>query len=401
MGMNASVTIKMSKELSMTTAPHLFQPLKLRSLETRNRIVISPMCQYSAHEGHLDDWHLVNLGRYAIGGAGIVFTEATAVQKRGRITHGCPGLWTDSQIPGHARVAEFALRNGAIPAIQLGHAGRKGGMQRPWFGNGPLNDADTVRGDMPWTPVGPSALPVADGWPEPHVLSETDIADLIEDYRSAAKRALDAGYKIAEIHGAHGYLLHSFLSPLSNKRHDKYGGDLQGRMRLALEVTEAVRDVWSSELPIFFRTSAVDGTPEGWSLDDTVVLATELKRIGVAVMDCSSSGIAGSATANVPRKRQPGFQVPYAERVRTEVGMATMAVGLITHPEQAEDILAHGRADLIAIGREALVDPMWALHAAQTLGADPLFDLWPEQSGWWLEGRQKTSDFYQPLKSVE
>jgi 2,4-dienoyl-CoA reductase-like NADH-dependent reductase (Old Yellow Enzyme family) len=384
----------------MTIAPHLFQPLKLRSLQIRNRVVISPMCQYSAHEGHLDDWHLVNLGRYAIGGAGIVFTEATAVQKRGRITHGCPGLWTDSQISGHARVAEFALRNGAIPAIQLGHAGRKGGMQRPWFGNGPLNDADTARGDMPWAPVGPSALPVADGWPEPHVLSETDIADLIEDYRTAAKRALAAGYKIAEVHGAHGYLLHSFLSPLANKRDDKYGGDLQGRMRLALEATSAIRDVWPSELPLFFRTSAVDGTPEGWSLDDTVVLATELKRIGVDVMDCSSSGIAGSATANVPQKRQPGFQVPYAERVRNEVDIATMAVGLITHPEQAEEILAHGRADLIAIGREALVDPMWALHAAQTLGADPQFDLWPEQSGWWLAGRQRTSDFYQPLKAV-
>ncbi len=380
----------------MTNVPHLFQPLKMRGLDVRNRVVISPMCQYSAHEGHLDDWHLVHLGRFATGGAGIVFTEATAVQKSGRITHGCPGLWADSQIPGHARIAEFALRNGAIPAIQLAHAGRKSGMQRPWFGNGPLNEADIERGDMPWTPVGPSALPVSEGWPLPHVLSQKDIENLIADFVSAARRALAAGYKIAEIHGAHGYLLHSFLSPLSNKRTDEYGGDLSGRLRLALEITERVRAVWPSHLPLFFRTSAVDGTPDGWTIDDTVVLATELKRIGVDVMDCSSSGIAGSATANVPKKRQPGFQVGYAERVRKDVNMTTMAVGLITHPQQAEDILSQGKADLIAIGREALHNPMWALHAAQELGHDPEFKIWPEQSGWWLAARQKTSDFYNP-----
>ncbi|WP_296764891.1 NADH:flavin oxidoreductase/NADH oxidase [Sediminimonas sp.] len=380
----------------MTASPHLFTPLTLRGLQTRNRIVISPMCQYSAHEGHVDDWHLVNLGRFAIGGAGIDFTEATAVQKRGRITHGCPGLWTDSQIPGHARLAQFALRNGAIPAIQLGHAGRKGGMQRPWFGNGPLNEADFERGDMPWTPVGPSDLPVAEGWPVPHALSVTEIGNLIDDYVSAARRALMAGYRIAEIHGAHGYLVHSFLSPLSNKRTDSYGGDLAGRMRLALEIAQAVREAWPDDLPLFFRTSAVDGVPDGWSLEDTVVLAGELKRIGVDVMDCSSGGIAGAATASGGQKRQPGFQVGYSERVRTEVSMNTMAVGLITHPQQAEEILAQGRADLIAIGREALVDPMWALHAARSLGYDTLYETWPEQSGWWLAGREKTSDFYDP-----
>lgn len=380
----------------MTAAPRLFQPLTLRGITARNRIVISPMCQYSAHDGHMDDWHLTHLGRFAIGGAGIVFTEATAVQKRGRITHGCPGIWTDSQIPGHARVAQFALRNGAIPAIQLGHAGRKGGMQRPWFGNGPLNDADFARGDMPWTPVGPSESPVAEGWPVPHALTIQEIGELLDDYEAAARRALEAGYKIAEIHGAHGYLVHSFLSPLSNKRTDGYGGSLEGRMRLALEISKRVRAVWPDDLPLFFRTSAVDGVPEGWTLDDTVVLAGELKRIGVDVMDCSSSGIAGAATAGGGQKRQPGFQVPYAERVRNDVGMTTMAVGLITHPQQAEEILAEGRADLIAIGREALVDPNWALHAAHELGHDTLFATWPEQSGWWLAGRQKTSDFYQP-----
>ena len=382
----------------MTTAPRLLQPLALRSLTARNRVVISPMCQYSALEGHLEDWHLVHLGRFAIGGAAIVFTEATAVQKRGRITHGCPSLWADSQISGHARVADFALRHGALPAIQLAHAGRKGGMQRPWFGNGPLNDADTARGDMGWTPYGPSALPVADGWPVPHAMTEGDIVELIADFVAAAQRALAAGYRIAEVHGAHGYLIHSFLSPLSNKRTDGYGGDLAGRMRLALEVTQAVRAVWPEDLPLFFRTSAVDATPEGWSIEDTVVLATALKGIGVDVMDCSSSGIAGSATAGTPTRRQPGFQVPYAAQVREAAGMQTMAVGLITHPAQAEEILQNGHADLIAIGREALVDPMWALHAAQTLGVDPSFQNWPEQSGWWLAARQKTSDFYVPAK---
>ncbi|OSQ50874.1 NADH:flavin oxidoreductase/NADH oxidase [Marivita geojedonensis] len=380
----------------MTDAPRLFTPLQLRGIETRNRVVISPMCQYSAHEGHMDDWHLVHLGRFAIGGAGIVFAEATAVQKCGRITHGCPGLWSDSQIPGHARVAQFVSRNGAIPAVQLGHAGRKAGMQRPWYGNGPLNEDDFARGDMPWTPVGASAVPVSDGWPVPHELTVPEIQQLIEDYVSAARRALEAGYKIAEVHGAHGYLVHSFLSPISNRRTDEYGGDLQGRMRLALEITEAVRSVWPDDLPVFFRTSAVDGMEGGWTLDDTVVLARSLKVLGVDVVDCSSSGIAGAATAGKGQKRQPGFQVPYAARVRSEADIKTMAVGLITHPVQAESILEAGSADLIAIAREALFNPMWALHAARDLGADTDFRTWPEQSGWWLAGREKTSDFYQP-----
>jgi 2,4-dienoyl-CoA reductase-like NADH-dependent reductase (Old Yellow Enzyme family) len=249
---------------------------------------------------------------------------------------------------------------------------------------------------MPWTPVGPSGIPVAEGWPVPHALTTTEIGELLDDYEAAARRALAAGYKIAEIHGAHGYLVHSFLSPLSNKRTDGYGGSLEGRMRLALEIAARVRAVWPDDLPLFFRTSAVDGVPEGWTLDDTVVLAGELKRIGVDVMDCSSSGIAGAATAGGGQKRQPGFQVGYAERVKKDVGMTTMAVGLITHPQQAEAILAEGRAHLIAIGREALVDPNWALHAARDLGHDTLFETWPQQSGWWLAGRQKTSDFYEP-----
>lgn len=380
----------------VTDLPHLFRPFPLRGVTAKNRIVISPMCQYAAHEGHLDDWHLVNLGRFAMGGAGIIFTEATAVQKRGRITHGCPGLWEDSQIAGHARLAQFALGLGALPAIQLGHAGRKASMQRPWFGNGPLGKADADRGDMPWAPVAPSALPVSEGWLVPHALTSREIAELVEDFAAAALRALAAGYRIAEIHGAHGYLVHSFLSPLSNKRTDRYGGGLAGRMRLALEITEAVRAVWPDELPLFFRVSAVDGDPQGWQLEDSVTLARALKARGVDVVDCSSGGIAGPATARAHEKRQPGFQVPYAHELRTKAGIATQAVGLITHPEQAEAILSGGQADLIAIAREALADPNWPHHAARALGADMDFKDWPEQSGWWLNVRQKTAETYCP-----
>lgn len=375
--------------------PRLFTPLDIRSVRLRNRVVISPMCQYSAHEGMLSDWHLVHLGRFATGGAGLVFTEATAVQKRGRITHGDVGLWSDEQIAPHAQVTQFVTRHGAIPAIQLAHAGRKASMQRPWFGNGPLNETDIERGDMPWQPVGASALPVDDGWLEPRPLTATEIQELVGDFAAAAERSLRAGYQVAEVHGAHGYLIQSFLSPISNRRNDAYGGDLKGRMRLALEVTEAVRGVWPDELPLFFRVSSVDGVEGGWTLDDTVALARELKALGVDVIDCSSGGIAGSATA-ARQKRQPGFQVPFAERVRNDTGLMTQAVGLITHTQQAEDILAAGQADLIAIGREALVDPSWAVHAAEALGCDPEWDYWPEQYGWWLVRRQRTSDFYQP-----
>ena len=374
--------------------PHLFRPLEIRSLRLRNRVVISPMCQYSAHEGMLADWHLVHLGRFATGGAAVVFTEATAVQKRGRITHGDAGLWNEEQIASHAQVAGFARRHGAVPAIQLGHAGRKASMQRPWFGNGPLDAADIARGDMPWQTVGPSALPVGDGWLEPQPLTTAEIQELVGDFAAAAERALRAGYQIAEVHGAHGYLIQSFLSPISNRRNDAYGGDLKGRMRLALEVSEAVRGVWPEELPLFFRVSSIDGVEGGWSLDDTVALARALKALGVDVLDCSSGGIAGSATA-ARQKRQPGFQVPFAERVKRETGLMTQAVGLITHPRQAEEILAEGRADLIAIGREALVDPAWPLHAAQALGLDPEWETWPEQYGWWLLRREQTSEFYQ------
>lgn len=383
----------------MADHPLLTSPIRIRSLELRNRTVISPMCQYSAEDGMLTDWHLAHLGQFAMGGAGLVFTEATAVEERGRITHGDAGLWNDAQIEPFKRVFDFIKSQGAAAGIQLAHAGRKASMQRPWYGNGPLNDTDIERGDRPWEIIGASPLPVDEGWLVPREISTGEIPALVDRFADAAKRALQAGADIIEIHGAHGYLIASFLSPISNRRTDRYGGDRPGRMRLALEVTEAVRGVWPDNKPLFFRISAVDGAEGGWSLDDSVNLAHALKGLGVDVVDCSSGGISGSATA-AGVKRQPGFQVPFADRIRREADMMVQAVGLITHPEQAEVILREGRADLIAIGREALHDPHWPLHAAAILGADPDYEAWPKQYGWWLVRRAQTSEFYHSKERV-
>ncbi len=378
----------------MSEPVKLFTVCALRSVNLPNRIAISPMCQYSAHDGYLDAWHKIHLGRLVMGGAGLVFTEATAVQKSGRITHGCPGLWEDGQIAAHAEITSFARTHGVVSAIQLAHAGRKGGMQRPWYGNSFLTGEDHARGDHPWTPLGPSSVPVDDGWPVPHEMTIQDIQDLKDDFVAAAQRAVRAGYDVAEIHGAHGYLIHSFLSPLSNRRKDAYGGTLKNRMRLALELTEAVRSVWPDNSPLFFRVSAVDGPSDGWQLEDTVYLAKALKALGVDVIDCSSGGISGSATAGNSGRRQPGFQVPFAAEIRGAVDIITMAVGLITHAKQAEAILQGNQADLIAIGREALANPNWPWHARQALNSKCQYHQWPQQSGWWLERRQKNSDFY-------
>ena len=373
----------------MPSRPRLFTPLALRGVTLKNRIVISPMCQYSAVDGHANDWHLVHLGRFALGGAGMVFTEATAVEARGRITHGDLGLWEDGQIAGLSRVANFLRAHGAVPAIQLAHAGRKASMQRPWHGNGPLDERDRARGDLPWQVVAPSALPLDEGWLVPHELSVAEIAALQDAWRRAARRALAAGFDVLEMHSAHGYLGHEFLSPLSNRRGDRYGGDLAGRMRFTLETAEAVREVWPQDKPLFVRVSSVDGLEGGWTIEDTVTLARELAARGVDVVDCSSGGLAGSATA-ARVKRGPGFQVPFAERVRREAGVKTMAVGLILEAQQAEAILEAEQADLIAIGREALYDPSWALHAEAALGLQGEFESWPVQSGWWLERRRRS-----------
>ncbi|MHA1599858.1 MAG: NADH:flavin oxidoreductase/NADH oxidase [Alphaproteobacteria bacterium] len=368
--------------------PKLFTPIDLRGMTARNRIVISPMCQYSAKDGLAGEWHFAHLAKFALGGAGIVFTEAVAVEARGRITHGDLGIWSDAHAKALAGIADFLRVHGAVPAIQLAHAGRKACMQRPWHGNGPIDESDAARGEEPWTIVGPGEEPLDKGWLTPQALTADEIAGLCQAFADAARRADAAGFEIAEVHGAHGYLLHSFLSPLTNKRNDRYGGDRAGRMRFALEVTEAVRAVWPDDKPLFFRVSSVDGIDGGWDIGDSVALARELASLGVDVIDCSSGGLMGSATA-ARVKRGPGFQVPYAAQIRRETGIKTQAVGLILEARQAEDILEAGDADLIAIGREALYDPFWPHHAARTLGCDSQYDAWPEQYGWWLTRRAK------------
>ena len=372
----------------MASRPQLFTPIALRGVTLKNRIVISPMCQYSATDGQANDWHLVHLGRFALGGAAMVFTEATAVEARGRITHGDLGLWSDEQVPGLKRVAAFLRANGAVPAIQLAHAGRKASMQRPWYGNAALTAADHARGDEPWPVVAPSSIALEAGWLTPHALTREDIRELKEAWRAAAVRALGAGFEVVEMHSAHGYLSHEFLSPLTNKRSDEYGGSRENRMRFTLEIAETVRAVWPEDKPMFVRVSSVDGVEGGWAIEDTVALARELKARGVDVIDCSSGGIAGPATA-AGVKRAPGFQVPFAAQLRRETGVKTMAVGLILDGSQAESILQAGEADLIAIGREALYDPNWFLHAEAALGATGEFESWPQQYGWWLTRRAK------------
>lgn len=369
--------------------PKLFTPITLRNITARNRIVIAPMCQYSAEDGFANDWHLVHLGKFAQGGAGTVMVEATAVVPEGRITHGDMGLWSDAHIAPLERIAAFIRGQGAVPAIQLAHAGRKASMQRPWYGNAVLNAEDRARGDVPWQVVAPSPIPMEDGWLMPHELTEADLTSLLESWRQATLRARKAGFDLLEVHCAHGYLLHEFLSPLSNRRSDVYGGDRAGRMRFPLQVIETVRAAWPKELPLFVRISSVDGLDGGLEIDDSIAFVREAKARGVDVIDCSSGGLLGSATAaRIPRGY--GFQVPFAEVIRKEAGIMTMAVGLIIHPDQAEEVLVADKADLIAVAREAMFDPNWPLHAELSLTAKQgeVFDNWPRQYGWWLERRE-------------
>jgi len=369
--------------------PQLFTPLSLRSITLKNRIAIAPMCQYSAKDGMANDWHVVHLGRFAIGGAGLVMVEATAVEPNGRISHGDLGLWSDEQIPGLRRVAEFIASQGAAPALQLAHAGRKACMQRPWHGHGPLNESDLARGETTWEVVGPSPLPVNDEWLVPRELTETDLAELKEAWCAAARRAEQAGFDIIELHCAHGYLLHEFLSPLTNQRTDAYGGTLENRCRFPLEIAAAVRAVWPQDKPLFVRVSAIDGVEGGWTLEDTVYFAKQLKAIGIDVIDCSSGGLT-SSPVTVRTPRYPGFQVPFAETVRREADIRTMAVGLILEPELAENVLQNGSADIVAIGREAMFNPNWPLHAEHRLRGEQVFDAWPTQAGWWLRLRARS-----------
>jgi 2,4-dienoyl-CoA reductase-like NADH-dependent reductase (Old Yellow Enzyme family) len=374
-----------------SSQPLLFTPLRLRDVALRNRAMLSPMCTYSAVDGMASDWHLAHLAQFALGGFGIVCVEATAVTEQGRITYGDVGLWSGAHIAPLARIAEMLRQRGAVPAIQLAHAGRKASSQRPWHGMGPLAEADrAARNEPPWPTVAPTAEPMDTGWHVPQALDLAQIRALIAAWRDAAARARDAGFDIVEVHCAHGYLNHQFLSPLVNRRNDAYGGDRAGRMRFPLEVAEAVRAEWPNDKPVFLRISSIDGIDGGWDLDDSVAFARELAARGIDAVDCSSGGVVGSAVARaVPRGL--GYQVPFAERIRRDAGIATIAVGLILTGPQAEEVLRNGQADLIAIAREALADPYWPRHAARALGADAAgFADWPHQYGWWLDKREAT-----------
>ena len=354
------------------SSPALLSPFTVSGLTLKNRIVVSPMCQYSAVDGVAQDWHLVHLGRFALGGAALVFVEATGVEARGRISPGDMGLWNDDQARALSRIAEFLKANGAAAGIQLAHAGRKASTRRPWDGGAELNAEDAAKGEPAWETLSPSAIPFSDTYPKPKAMSLADIAEVIVAFREAARRANDAGFDVVEVHAAHGYLLHEFLSPLVNHRTDAYGGDLAGRMKFPLEVIETVRAVWPKHKPLFLRVSSSDYVDGGVTIEDTVAFAKAAKALGVDVVDCSSGG-----NTPVPPKLFPGYQVPYAEAVRKGADIATMAVGLILDAKLAEEIVSTGKADLIALARPALNDPNFAIHASTALTGTPDYGLAP------------------------
>ena len=340
---------------------HLFDRFTLRGVTFRNRIGVSPMCEYSSADGFANDWHLVHLGSRAVGGAGLVFTEAAAVEERGRISPDDLGIWKDDHIEQLARITTFLKAQGAVAGIQLAHAGRKAGTHRPWEGGGPI-----PLGEGGWLPIAPGAIPFDTEYTTPAALTRDDIADVITAFAAAARRSLTAGFQTIEIHAAHGYLLHQFLSPLSNPRTDEYGGSFENRTRIVREVTEAIRREWPDTLPLFLRISATDWAEGGWDIEQSVELARQVKPLGVDVVDCSSGG----AIPRVKIPVAPGYQVPFAERIRREAGIATAAVGLITTPAEAETIVRDNQADIVLLGRELLRDDYWPYHAAKALGAE-------------------------------
>lgn len=345
-----------------TSQAHLFSPLTIREITFRNRIVVSPMCQYSCEDGFATDWHLVHLGSRAVGGAALVFCEATAVLADARISPADLGIWKDEHIEPLARAAHFIRAQGSVPGIQLAHAGRKASTEKPWLGGKPL--APESGG---WTPIqAPSAIPFNDGYQTPAPLSHAEISGIVGAFAAAAERALRAGFQVLEIHGAHGYLANEFLSPLSNHRADEYGGSFENRTRFLREIIIAVRRVWPQRLPLFLRISASDWADGGWTIEDSVALAKAVQPLGVDLMDCSSGGLV--PYAKIPLG--PGYQVPFARAIKQQTNIATGAVGMITDPTQADQIIRKSEADLVIMAREFLRDPYWPLHAARALHQD-------------------------------
>jgi len=353
----------------------LLSPLCIGGLELRNRIVMSPMCQYSANEGMANDWHLVHLGSRAAGGVSLVMVEATAVTRDGRISPGDMGIWTDAHAEPLARIATFIRSQGTAVGIQLAHAGRKASHDLPWNGGATLKP-----GQGGWNVIGPSPIPFHDADPPPLALDEAGIHGIIDAFEAAARRALSAGFQIIEIHAAHGYLLHEFLSPISNRRTDSYGGTLENRMRLLLEVSQRVRQLLPQEMPLFVRISATDWVEEGWDINQSVILCQRLKDLGIDLIDVSSGGMTPKARIPVGK----GYQVPFARRIRAEAGIRTGAVGLITEPRHANEIITGGDADLVFLARELLREPYWALKAQHELGGEPS---WPIQYGYAIKRR--------------
>lgn len=345
----------------------LFSPLTLRGLTFRNRIFVSPMCQYSSRDGMPTDWHLVHLGSRAVGGAGLVMVEATAVSPEGRISPDDSGIWSDPHGEAFAPIARFIREQGAVPALQLAHAGRKSSCSAPWHGGGPVE-----AGNGGWQTAAPSPLPFDTGHPVPRELALEEMEEIREQFAAGARRSLAAGFQVVEVHMAHGYLLNEFLSPLANRRTDDYGGSLENRMRFPLEVARTVREIWPADLPVFVRISATDWVEGGWDLEQSLVLCRRLKELEIDLIDCSSGGL--MPHANVPVG--PGYQTPFAAAVRREVAIATGAVGMITSPVQAEQIIATGIADTVLLAREMLRDPYWPIHAAPVLKAE---HVWPVQ----------------------
>ena len=370
-----------------TPQPLLFSPLQIRDTLLKNRVVVAPMHQYSAIKGVPTDWHLMNVGRFAAGGAGLVFIESTKVERRGCGTVGDLGLWDDSFVPHMARLTSFIRSHGAVPGLQIGHSGRKARMQRPWEGGKPLEPSADIEDWDAWELVAPSALPGGKGEPTPRALRHDEIGDLVYAWGQAARRADEAGVEVLEVHAAHGYLIHQFLSPEANRRNDEYGGSDRNRMRFAVEVVEAVRAHWPARKPLFMRLSVQDDA--GWGPEESVALARIVKEKGVDVIDCSGGGITGRPSIGPSGY---GYQVPFAAQVRAEANIKTMAVGLIVHADQAEAIVREGQADLVALAREILYNPNWPTDAARKLGAASPFALMPPPQEYWLAKRATASE---------